>query len=101
MESYVDDIFGGAISRELAVNLKCQLIGVGMLTTAVMNIQKCLGPSQSLAILGHLYDSLSQNVSLPTVKQQKYLKKLRAVLSQLLVESRELESLLGYLGWAS
>ena len=54
-----------------------------------------------MPIVGHLYDALKQVVKLPVCKQQKYLAKVRRVLSTLLVRSKELESLLGYLGWAS
>ena len=81
--------------------MKSQLIAVGGLTTAVMNLGKCRGPHQALRIIGHFYDALAQTVKLPPCKQQKYLAKLRTVLSTLLVRSKELESLLGYLGWAS
>ena len=66
-----------------------------------MNLPKCRGPLQALRIIGHLYDAQAQTVKLPECKQQKYLAKLRTVLSTLLVRSKELESLLGYLGWAS
>ena len=97
LESYVDDVFGGAISLALAENLKSQLIAVGKLTTAVMNLLKCKGPSQILPILGHQYDALSRSVNLSSQKQQKYLTKLRSVRSALFATSKELESLLGYL----
>ena len=98
LESYVDDIFGGALSKAVGMNLKNQLIKVGKLTTAVMNTVKCEGPAQSLVVIGHLYNALSRTVSLPPRKQQKYLAKLRSVLSSVLVTSKELESLVGYLG---
>ena len=99
--SHIDDIFGGAISERQAGNLKSQLIAVGRLTTAVMNPLKCRGPAQSLVIIGHLYDAQLRRVKLPVCKQLKYLAKLRIVLSTLLITSKVLESLLGYLGWAS
>ena len=59
LESYVDDIFGGALSKAVGMNLKNQLIKVGKLTTAVMNTVKCEGPAQSLVVIGHLYNVLS------------------------------------------
>ena len=98
LESYVDDVFGGAISETLAAHLKNQLIAVGKLTTAVMNLDKCKGPSQSLCILGHQYNAQSRAVNLPLAKQQKYIAKLHAVLASRKVTSNNLESLIGYLG---
>ena len=66
-----------------------------------MNPVKCKGPAQCLAILGHWYDAILQRVNLPEDKQRKYLAALRAVLSAPRVTSKQLESLLGYLGQAS
>ena len=94
----MDDVFGGADSQSLAAHLKSQLIAVGKLTTAVMNQLKCRGPSQNLGILGHQYNSVSRRVELPILKQEKYLAKLRLVLSLILVSSKDIESLVGYLG---
>ena len=94
-------MFGGADSKAQANDLKNQLITVGRLTTAEMNLAKCKGPAQSLGILGHQYNSRTQSVNLPQEKQQKYLTKLRSVLASERVTSKTLESLVGYLGWAS
>ena len=98
LESYVDDVFGGAVSEMLAAHLKKQLIAVGKLTTARMNLDKCKGPAQSLGILGHQYNARSKSVNLPVSKQQKYLAKLRSVLAKRQATSNTLESLIGYLG---
>ena len=91
-------MFGGADPKAQANDLKNQLISVGRLTTAVMNLAKCKGPARSLAILGHQYNSLTQSVNLPPEKQQKYLAKLQSVLATERVTSKTLESLIGYLG---
>ena len=101
LESYVDDIFGGAGTFEQALDLKNQLTSVGVLTTAVMNPIKGKGPAQCLVILGLQYDAVRRHVRLPPEKQQKYLAKLRAVMSKKRVRSKQLEKLLGYLGFAS
>ena len=37
MESYVDDIFGGAATKEETLELKTQIIATGLVTTAVAN----------------------------------------------------------------
>ena len=78
--------------------MKSQLIATGKITTAVMNPLKCKGPAQILAILGHQYNAITQCVNLPEAKQHKYLAKLREVLAAVCVTSKQLESLLGYLG---
>ena len=85
----------------MAHHLKAQLIAVGKLVTAVMNLPKCRGPAQRLVVLGHLYDAVARFVKLPPTKQQKYLGKLKLILAMRSIPSKELESLLGYLSYAS
>ena len=101
MESYVDDIFGGAGSEVQGKRLIKQIISVGKLTTAVMNLLKCEGPAQALDILGLRYNAVLRHVTLTESKKVKYLCKLRVVLSAYAVTSRDIEQLLGYLGFAS
>ena len=91
--SYID-VSGGSVSKDFNMNLISQFISVGKLTTAVRNPLKCKGPSQSLTILGHQYDASSQRVKLLMAKQQKYLARLRVMLSVLWVTSKEIESLI-------
>ena len=101
LKSYVDDIFGGANSFYQAMILKLQLIATGRITTAVMNQGKCLGPSQVLPILGFLYDAMLRRCTLPRDKQHKYLSKLLLILNARKATSKDIEKLLGYLGFAS
>ena len=101
LESYVDDVFGGATPKASAENLKSQLIEVGSLTTANMNLLKCKGPAQVLTIIGHRYNALTRRVKLPVEKQQKYLVKLRSALANFSISSRDLQSLVGSLVYAS
>ena len=101
LESYVDDVFGGAVSQDSGGHLKRQLVNTGELTTAVMNRPKCRGPAQSLAILGHQYNALLQRVNLPETKQQKYLGRIREVLSLPYITLKQLQSLVGYLSYTS
>ena len=101
LESYVDDVFGGATEEAHGLSLIQQLIAVGKLTTAVMNLLKCEGPAQELDILGLRYHAILRRVTITAGKQVKYLSKLRAVLSSFGVTSKDLEQLLGYLGFAS
>ena len=65
LESYVDDVFGGAGTKSQAANLIAQLVDVGRVTTAVMNPLKSKGPAQVLEILGLMYDALLRRVSVP------------------------------------
>ena len=63
LESYVDDIFGGANTYAEALHLRDELISVGKLTTAIMNPKKCKGPSKQMVILGFLYDAATRHMS--------------------------------------
>ena len=101
LESYVDDIFGGADTKANAALLKNQLIALGKLTSTIMNLEKCQGPATVMTILGFLYDACMRRVSLPEKKRLKYLQRLRSLLAKPTCRSRELERLLGYLGFAS
>ena len=97
----MDDIFGGASTKEQARELKNQIIKTGLLTTAVANLEKCHGPSQLLTILGTLFDAQKQRVSLPSKKQKKYCRAIRKILNNGQATSKEVEQLVGYLVWAS
>ena len=66
-----------------------------------MNLPKCKGPSQVLPILGILFDAIQQRVSLPPDKQGKYLRKVSEALETLIVTSKQIEKLIGYLSFAS
>ena len=46
LESYVDDMFGGAQTKKQAAELMRQLILTGKITTAVINFSKCHGSSR-------------------------------------------------------
>ena len=97
IESYVDDIFGGANEKQHAECLKQQLIETGVLTTATPNLEKCHGPTQKLAILGMTFDAVLKKVSLPERKQRKYLSKINEILSHGHASSKTLEKVVGYL----
>ena len=73
IKSYVDDIFGGASTKEQTRELKNEIIATGLLTTAIPNLEKCHGPSQQLTILGTMFDALKRTVTLPPKKTTKIL----------------------------
>ena len=93
----MDDIFGGTHEKSHAEILKNQLIGTGLMTTAIPNLKKCHGPSQKLTILGMMFDAINKKVTLPEAKQLKYLTRLHDVLNHDYVSSKSLEKLVGYL----
>ena len=66
-----------------------------------MNLRKCKGPAQKLAILGHMYDAILRRVYLPLAKRNKYLANLRSVLLKPHVLSKDIEKTLGYSSFAS
>ena len=101
IESYVDDIFGGAYDKINTAELKDRVIRTGVATTAVPNLDKCHGPSQLLVILGMLFDAIKRNISLPPKKQSKYLQKLNKIINAGWASSKDLEKIVGYLVWAS
>ena len=76
-------------------------MSVGQLTTAVMNPSKCHGPYKIIDVLGLRYNAHTRHVRLPPSKQQKYLQKLQDTLSALIVTSKDIEKLIGYLCYAS
>ena len=58
----MDDVFGGADTESHAADLIAQLIAVGTVTTAVMNLLKCKGPAKVIEILGLLFDASARKV---------------------------------------
>ena len=76
VESYIDDIFGGANSENEAAELKENLIATGNLTSAKMNLTKCHGPASKLTLLGKLFDSITESCRMCPKKQTKYISRL-------------------------
>ena len=66
----------------------------------MINLKKCKGPSNILTSLSLQYNA-SLRLSISGKKKSKYLSKLRSLLSGTSCRSREVEKLLGYLGYAS
>ena len=78
MASYVDDFFGGPKRSHAGVEpdkirakvLFKQLIAVGELTGARMNLKKCCTPARVMAILGFIYDSIKKACRLSEKKKK-------------------------------
>ena len=77
------------------------MVSTGKVTTAIVNLEKCHGPSQKLAILGILYDAVGKRCNLPPKKQQKYILALLRILITGSTQSKALEKIVGYLVYAS
>ena len=101
LESYVDDIFGGAATFEQTLKLKNEIIATGYVTTAKANLKKCHGPCQELKILGMLYNAITKRCSLPPGKVIKYISRIDAIIGKNNCTSKEIEKLVGNLVWAS
>ena len=101
IKSYVDDIFGGALTKSQAAQLKNEIIRTGIVTSARANFTKCHGPAQRLKILGMMYDAVAKKCSLPSKKISKYINRINEILLKKQTSSKELERLVGNLVWAS
>ena len=97
MESYVDDIFGGATKFEQTLKLKNEIIRTGFVTTATANLKKCHGPYQILKILGMMYNAIAKTCSLPPEKVEKYISRIDAIFYKKGCTSKEVEQLVGNL----
>ena len=82
VESYVDDIFGGAKTKSQALQLKNEIIRTGIVTSARANFEKCHGPCQRLKILGMLYDAKNKRCTLQPEKITKYLRRIKKFYSK-------------------
>ena len=80
IESYVDDIFGGAITKSHASQLKIDVIRTGIVTSARANFTKCPRPARHHKILGMMYDAIAKKCSLPPEKVLKYVNRMDEIL---------------------
>ena len=108
LASYIDDFFGGPVSsgslkrdKDRAKLLLSSLIEWGALTNTRMNLDKCAGPSRCLEILGLYYNSITKKCSLSEKKQRKYINRLIMLRIARAETPKNLEKIVGYLGFAS
>ena len=99
--SYVDDAFGGAQRSKVAQAFVDFISGEGARLGAVINAKKTEGPAASLVILGLLYDARAQVCALDPTKVTKYSDRIRLVIKKGEATSKELEKLVGNLGFAA
>ena len=109
LESYVDDFFGGPKQSKgglKADKIKAQilfneLIAVGELTGAIMNLEKCCPPAQKMVILGFLYDSIAKTCRLSEQKREKYINRIDDILNSEYIKIKVLEKIVGNLTYAA
>ena len=99
--SYVDDAFGGASTSEVAHAFSNYIVAMGARLGAVINAKKTEGPAVSLVILGLLYDAKARVCSLDPAKVTKYSDRIRLLIKKGEATSKELEKIVGNLGFAA
>ena len=105
---YMDDFFGGPIrTGSLARDLKRarrifkDLIIIGAVTSAFMNLEKCEEPARSKDILGMNFNSKKKACFLAEAKISKYTSKLTKLRKSGVASSKELQKITGYLVYAA
>ena len=98
----MDDAFGGAQRSKVAQAFVDFIISrAGARLGAVINAKKTEGPAASLVILGLLYDARAQVCALDPTKVTRYSDRIRLVIKKGEATSKELEKLVGNLGFAA
>ena len=99
--SYVDDAFGGATTRQLAVKLILFITRAGDIMATIVNITKTEGPATAMVILGLHYCSQNKICNLDPAKVVRYSERLRSLLQAGRTTSKELERIVGNLEFAA
>ena len=87
--------------RERAKLLFEQLIAVGELTGAKMNIKKCCPPARVMEILGFVYDSIIKSCRLSEKKKKKYINRINEAIRSPHLTVKDLEKIVGNLTYAA
>ena len=100
--NYLDDFFGGHPNKPTAIKqyllFRQWLLYLGIPTQDT----KCSWPNTTAIILGFLYNTITQTLSIPTKKQSKILASLRPFLHKgNLFSRRQIAQLVGKLNWVS
>ncbi len=100
---YIDDFFGGApesfasIAHAQYSAVFNWFIKLGIPTQG----DKCVKPTTQIKILGFIYNTVTQTVSIPLNKLQHILREINRILKRGKATQLELLSLIGKLRWAS
>ena len=109
MASYIVDFFGGPKRSQAGVEhdklrakvLFKQLIAVGELTGARMNLRKCYPPARVMEILGFIYDSIKKSCRLSEKKKEKYIRRINEAIRSPHLNMKDLEKLVGNLTYSA
>ena len=101
LDSYVDDAFGGDISYATAYSLIQYITWAGRVHGTLVNVAKSEGPAISMVILGLLYRSDLKICSLDPKKVLKYSERIKTLIKQSWVTSKDLERMVGRLEFAA
>ena len=101
MRHYLDDFFGGHWSRRKAKK-QFDLVQQWMDRLGIpTKPSKCIKPARVQRWLGWLYNTLSQTVSVPKDKVDKYQDRILQVLRSGKAHKKQLQRLIGALQWAA
>ena len=101
LRHYLDDFFGGHWSRRKAKK-QFQLVQQWMDKLGIpTKPSKCIKPARVQRWLGWLYNTLSQTVSVPKDKVDKYQARILRVLRSGKAHKKQLQRLIGALQWAA
>lgn len=98
---YLDDFFGGHDDPSIAQNQFDKAFGWFEKLGIPTQPNKCNKPNTLQKILGWLYDTCAQTVSIPPNKVEAYIAILRRVIRNKLSDKKQLEQIVGFLTWAS
>ena len=77
------------------------LYAIGQATGTAFNLAKTRGPATRLVILGLLYCSVTRSCRVGDTKRDKYLKRIYRLLRAPTSTSKNLEQIVGNLGYAA
>ena len=92
---------GTKVDRLRAKLLFKQLIAVGELTGAKMNLKKCCPPARVMEILGFTYDSIKKLCRLSEEKKKKYIQRINVAIHSPDVTVKDLEKIVGNLTYSA
>ena len=99
--SYVDDGFGGARTQTQAQLMIYWLYAVGHASGTAFNKKKTRGKATSLVIMGLIYCSVTLAWRVGDKKRAKYLSRICIMMHNSTTTSKELEQIVGHLGYAA
>ena len=101
LRHYLDDFFGGSQSLVDATDQFNTVQGWFVRLGIPTKPSKCVAPSQKAKILGWIYNTVEQMVSVPADKAHRYSELISDIIQRGYSNKKELEKVIGKLQWAS